>query len=348
MLQFSLCRGLRSGLNFSRRASFATSTAYSRFAILFPGQGAQYVGMGKDLYDTYPVARDVFEQANDTLGEDLASLMFSGDQDKLTLTANAQPAILITSIALFRVFESKYKLDLPKHCAYVLGHSLGEYSALVAVGALDLGDAIKLVRLRGQAMQESVSQRTEPTAMTALVLQGSSIDALKTHLRAIQPMLPSEEVAQLANINSSKQVVLSGTQRGVGLAVQELQARRLAARAIDLPVSAPFHCSLMAPAADTMQEALRNITFRAPILPIISNVLGEPVNDLAQFPELLVRQVTHTVQWLASQQYCHNHGIQDFISFGPGRALANLLKREYPKVTIQPIATANDIKQFCP
>ncbi|RKP38229.1 acyl transferase/acyl hydrolase/lysophospholipase [Dimargaris cristalligena] len=333
--------------------------------------------MGKDLHATFPVARSVFEEVDDTLQFKLSTLMFEGNQDELTLTQNAQPAILATSIALLRVLQTECGFNIGQNGAYALGHSLGEYTALVATGALSLSDAVSLVRLRGSAMQDIVNKRDQRTAMTALVLHGTSIASLKKHLDSIQPQLPPHEVAELANINSSRQVVLSGTRHGVGLAVQELQARRLAARAIDLPVSAPFHCSLMQPAATVMAQAFGLAPkpspsppsstspsstsssapsplpvlpvpplFHTPIIPVISNVTARPVVDPQQFPQLLVDQVTRSVQWAPSVEYCQTSGILDFIAFGPGKVLANLLKREHPEDKIKNVTNVTDIRDF--
>ncbi|KAJ1978180.1 hypothetical protein H4R35_002003 [Dimargaris xerosporica] len=324
----------------------SASSPTPKAAIMFPGQGAQYVGMGKDLYGAFPAAKAVIDEADAALGFSLSSLMFQGDSHELTLTMNAQPAILTVSVALLRVLEQEHGFRVAGRCAYALGHSLGEYTALVAAGALSLTDAIRLVRRRGLAMHDVVRHRKQPTAMTALMLHGTSVSDIQRNLLSIQPTLPAGEVAELANINSSRQVVLSGTEAGVGAAVQELQARRLAARAIDLPVSAPFHCSLMRPAAKAMKEALQTVHFAPLKLPIVSNVTAAPITNHTQFPDLLVQQVTHTVAWAPSVGYCQRHNIVHFISIGPGKVLANLLKREHPKDKIIPVTNNEELRQF--
>ncbi|KAJ1983017.1 [acyl-carrier-protein] S-malonyltransferase [Dimargaris verticillata] len=298
------------------------------------------------MYGTFPAAKAAIDEADATLGFSLSALMFQGDSHELTLTMNAQPAILTVSVALLRVLEQEYGFHIADRCAYAMGHSLGEYTALVAAGALSLADALRLVRRRGLAMHDVVSHREQPTAMTALMLHGASVSDIQRNLSSIQLTLPAGDVAELANINSSRQVVLSGTEAGVGAAVQELQARRLAARAIDLPVSAPFHCSLMRPAAKVMKEALKSVQFTPLQLPIISNVTAAPITNHTQFPDLLVQQVTHTVAWAPSVSYCQRNGIVHFISVGPGKVLANLLKREHPKDKIIPVTNVEELREF--
>ncbi|CAH1756638.1 4014_t:CDS:2 [Entrophospora sp. SA101] len=278
------------------------------------GQGAQYVGMGKDFYEKYSVSREVFDEANQTLGFNLTKLIFDGDQLELTQTENAQPAILMTSVAILRVLEKEYGFDLSSSCNFALGHSLGEYVTLVATKSLSLSDAIKLVRLRGNAMSRTVSNLGVKTAMAALIVREENLDKLQEAIKEINTNLPKGESVELANINSA---VISGTSEGVDLASSALQLNHLAARAVYLPVSAPFHCKLMDPAREMMKDALNGVKFQTPIVDVISNVTARP-------------QVTATVQWQKSIKYCKERGVDNFLLIGPAKVLANLLRKEYP------------------
>ncbi|KAF9305181.1 hypothetical protein BGZ74_011109 [Mortierella antarctica] len=315
-------------------------------AILFPGQGSQFVGMGQDLYEAYAAAREVVDEADDALGGTLKHVMFEGSQEELTRTENAQPAILTTSIAMLRVLETERGFDLKTSCKFALGHSLGEYSALVATKSLSLKDAVKLVRLRGEAMTKAVTNKGT-TAMSALVVRSLKLEDLIKAMDEIKTSLPSGEIAEIANINSSFQVVISGSQKGVDHASKILQARKIAARAVDLPVSAPFHCSLMQPAADAMKEALKDIQFEKPIIDVVSNVTAQPIKNASDISDLLVRQVTGTVQWhqsignLQTIEQVHN-----YISLGPGKVLANLMRKEYPRDFVRTVTSAEDIQHW--
>lgn len=312
---------------------------------MFPGQGSQYVGMGKDLYNSFPSAKAVYDEAEEALGGGLIETVFEGKQQRLTATENAQPAILTTSIAIFTVLEKDYGFDIASSCNYCLGHSLGEYSALVATGALSLTDAVKLVRLRGQAMSQAVSPDIR-TSMAALVVNGDKLYDLKHSIEKVRKeLIDKDDVVELANINSSFQVVISGSTDAVAIASDYLRSQQLATRAVDLPVSAPFHTFFMNPAAQAMKEALQSIEFKDPKVEIISNVTARPITSTKEIPDLLVQQVTDTVDWYGSIKYCKENDVGDFVAIGPGKVLANLLKKEYPLDKVRSLTTAADIKR---
>ncbi|KAI8337033.1 acyl transferase/acyl hydrolase/lysophospholipase [Chlamydoabsidia padenii] len=300
--------------------------------------------MGKDLYHLYPrSAKLVFDEVDEALGYGLKSLIFEGRQEKLRWTENAQPAILTTSVAMLRVLELEFGLEVA--CGYALGHSLGEYTALVATKSLSLTDAVRLVRLRGEAMTRAVRYLPEPTAMVALVVRDGRLQELEDAIGEIKDRLPKGEVVELANINSSFQVVISGTTKGVDTTSRILQQRQLAARAVDLPVSAPFHCEFMTEAAQVMKDALKSVTFQKPCVDVISNVTAKPYISVEEIREHLVQQITSPIQWSRSITYCKTQDVDEFICFGPGKVLANLLKKEYPMDNIKSITGADDIIQ---
>jgi [acyl-carrier-protein] S-malonyltransferase len=290
-------------------------------AFLFPGQGAQKVGMGKDLAETSAAARAVFEEADDALGEKLSDLIFNGPQEELTLTANTQPAILTVSIAALRAFEEKCDLTP----ALVAGHSLGEFSALVAAGGFQLADAVRITRARGTFMQEAV-----PAGVggMAAVVGDISFDKLSEVCREAA----GDQVVSPANLNAPGQVVISGHKDAVNRASDVLEEMGL--RVIPLPVSAPFHSSLMAPAAEKLGEVLKSVTIGALAVPVVTNVEATPNRDTARVRDLLVRQVTAPVQWVASMRGILDAKISTFIEFGPGNVLAGLMRRIEKKASM--------------
>lgn len=287
-------------------------------AFVFPGQGSQAVGMGGALAEAFPVARHTFEEVDDALDQKLSRLMFEGPEEDLRLTANAQPALMAVSLAVARVMEAEGNLKLADKAAYVAGHSLGEYSALAAVGTLEVADAARLLRRRGQAMQEAVP--VGEGAMAA-VLGLDLADA-----QAVAEEAAENEVCQAANDNAPGQVVLSGHTAAVERAV-ELAKAKGAKRAILLPVSAPFHCSLMAPAADVMAEALGAVELRMPAVPLVANVTASHLSDPAEIRRKLVEQVTGMVRWRESVAYMAGQGVETVIELGAGKVLTGLTRR---------------------
>ena len=299
-------------------------------AYVFPGQGAQSVGMGRDLAEAYPTARAVFEEVDEALREKLSELIWNGEAAELTLTANAQPALMAMSIAALRALEAK-GVALPD---FVAGHSLGEYSALTAAGALHVADAAKLLRLRGQAMQEAV-----PVGVGAMAaLLGLDFETA----RAVAEEAAGDEVCQAANDNDPAQVVVSGHKAAVERAVEIAKARG-ARRAVVLPVSAPFHCVLMQPAADRMQEALAEVRIAAPRMPVVSNVSAEGETEPSRIRELLVRQVTGSVRWRESVAWMAAQGVDEFWEIGAGKALSGMIRRIAGDARTRAVATPGDV-----
>ena len=288
-----------------------------KIAFTFPGQGSQTVGMGKALADEYAVARTVFEEVDDALGEKLSDIMWNGPAETLTLTRNAQPALMATSIAAFRVLEER-GLVLADKVSYVAGHSLGEYSALAASGALSLSDTARLLRIRGDAMQQAVP--VGKGAMAAII--GMDIDDVKE----VADSASEGEVCQVANDNSAGQVVLSGVKAAIERATR-LAREKGAKRALLLPVSAPFHCALMAPAAEVMAEALSRAHINQPVVPLIANVLAGPVSDPEAIRRHLVEQVTGMVRWSESISWLASNGVSTLYEVGAGKVLSGLARR---------------------
>jgi [acyl-carrier-protein] S-malonyltransferase len=286
-------------------------------AFTFPGQGSQAVGMGKALADAYPEARDVFAEVDDALGAKLSALMWDGPAEMLTMTENAQPALMAVSLAAVRVLEAR-GVSVAKHAAYVAGHSLGEYSALAAAGSLTIADTARLLQIRGRAMQRAV-----PVGVGAMAaLLGLDYDAAV----AVAAEAAEGAVCQAANDNSDGQVVVSGALAAVERAVTIAKARG-AKRAMLLNVSAPFHCALMQPAADAMAEALAAVTIQAPVVPVIANVLARPITDPAEIRARLVEQVTGNVRWRESVKWLAENGVTRLYEIGSGKVLTGLVKR---------------------
>lgn len=309
----------------------------SKRAFTFPGQGSQAVGMGKALSEAFPEARAVFDEVDSALGEHLSGTMFEGPEDALRLTENAQPALMAVSMAVVRVLEARAG-SIADHAAFVAGHSLGEYSALCAAGTFSLTDAARLLRTRGRAMQRAVP--VGQGGMAAIL--GLDFDVVT----AIAAEAAAGDVCDVANDNSPGQVVISGTIAAVERAM-ELAKARGAKRALPLPVSAPFHCRLMAPAAEVMDEALAEVQMNAPSLPVISNVLARPITDPVEIRRHLVEQVTGMVRWTESITWLTSEGgVTHLSELGSGKVLTGLAKRIAPEVTAISVYDEPEIVAF--
>jgi [acyl-carrier-protein] S-malonyltransferase len=306
-------------------------------AFVFPGQGSQAVGMGKALAETFACARAVFEEVDAALADKLSAVMWEGPAEKVTLTENAQPALVAVSLAAMRVLETEAGLNLARDAQFVAGHSVGEYSALAAAGALSLGDAVRLVRIRGRAMQQAVPVGVG--AMAALI--GVEFE----QAAAIAAEAAQGEVVQAANDNGGGQVVVSGHKAAVERAVEIAKAKG-ARRAMLLPVSAPFHSALMAPAADVMRDALAKVTIRPPTVPLVANVLARPTQHPTQIMRGLVEQVTGTVRWRESVAFMAAAGVTTFYEVGSGKVLSGLVKRIAEGANGVSIGTPDDVAAF--
>ncbi|MFT4744015.1 MAG: [acyl-carrier-protein] S-malonyltransferase [Yoonia sp.] len=301
-------------------------------AFVFPGQGAQTIGMGKALADAYPAAKAVFDEVNEALNEDLSALIWDGDIADLTLTRNAQPALMATSIAAMRALSSE-GIDISA-ASFVAGHSLGEYTALAAAGALSLSDTARLLRVRGTAMQEAV-----PVGIGAMAaLLGLDFETAQ----AVAEEAAQGEVCQAANDNDPSQVVVSGHKAAVERALI-IAKEKGAKRAMLLPVSAPFHCSLMAPAADVMASALDGVEITAPTVPLVANVAATTVTDPAEIRSLLVAQVTGSVRWRESVGYMATQGVTEIWEIGAGKALSGMIRRIDKSIATKAVGTPDDI-----
>jgi [acyl-carrier-protein] S-malonyltransferase len=311
-------------------------------AMLFPGQGSQALGMGKSLADGFAAARRLYEEVDDALGEHLSCLMFEGPECDLTLTENAQPALLATSLAALRVLQAEGGFAVSRHVAYVAGHSLGEYSALAAAGALSVGTAARLLKLRGQAMQRAVPPGRG--AMAALI--GIDLEAAcQVAAEASRAVAGAPQICAVANDNAPGQVVVSGDRDAVERAIAIARAYG-GRRSVILPVSAPFHSPLMAPAAAEMREALEAVELRSPLVPLVANVSAEPTCEPGKIKRLLVEQVTSMVRWRESMQFLAADGVEEVVETGAGHVLAGLAKRIVPEVRARSVGTAAEVDAF--
>ncbi len=303
-------------------------------AFMFPGQGSQAVGMGKALAEHFAAARAVFEEVDAALGQNLSQLMWEGPEADLTLTENAQPALMAVSMAVIRVLEAEHGITVANTASFMAGHSLGEYSALAAAGTFTLGDAARLLKIRGKAMQSATPVGTG--AMAALL----GLDFANAAAAAAEAA--QGDVCQAANDNSDGQVVVSGGRAAVERCAEIAKAKG-ARRAVMLPVSAPFHCALMQPAADVMAEALAEVAMRAPVVPVVANVGASPLTDPAAIRESLVKQVTGTVRWRECVAYMAAQGVTRFYEIGAGKVLTGLSKKNAPEATAFAVGTPDDI-----
>lgn len=308
-------------------------------AFVFPGQGSQFIGMGKDLAENFLVAREVFEEVDDALSQSLSKMMFEGEESDLNLTENTQPALMAVSVAVARILEKDMgiKIEKDNETAFVAGHSLGEYSALTAAGAISLSESAGLLRTRGQAMQKAV-----PVGVGAMAaILGLEYDDVS----AIAAEASDSEVCAAANDNAFGQVVVSGHKQAVEKAIA-LASEKGAKRAVLLPVSAPFHCALMQPAADVMEEALGKATILAPSVPLVANVTAEVVEDPELIRKYLVQQVTGTVRWRESVLYMKENGVSTLIELGAGKVLSGLARRIDRDLSASSLGTVDSLESF--
>ncbi|MCP4923924.1 MAG: ACP S-malonyltransferase [bacterium] len=307
-------------------------------AVLFPGQGSQTVGMGRSLFDASPAAREVFEEVDDSLGDSLSKTIFEGPESDLNLTANTQPALMAVSMALMRTLKKEANLDLTQKARFFAGHSLGELSAHAAAGTLSLKDTAQITRYRGEAMQKAV--RVGQGAMAAILGLNFNVVEEITQAASIGTGL-----CALANDNCPGQVVISGHKGAVEKAI-ELSTKKGAKRAIFLPVSAPFHCDLMAPAAKALQEKLPNFSFKTPSLPIVTNVTAKPEKDPKVLRDLLITQVTGRVRWRESVEEMLSQGVTTFIEVGAGKVLSGLVRRINRDAKVMAVNTPEDVEKI--
>lgn len=306
-------------------------------AFIFPGQGSQFIGMGQDLAENFAEAKEVFQQVDDALSQNLSAMMFTGEADDLNMTENTQPALMAVSVAVMRVLEKQGGLNLKNSAAFVAGHSLGEYSALTAAGVIDLSDTARLLKLRGQSMQKAV-----PVGVGAMAaVLGLDFDAVAE----IAKEAAGDDICAAANDNSDGQVVVSGHQAAVERAI-ELAKARGARKAVMLAVSAPFHCDLMAPAAEAMRPALDDTSFNAPAVPVVANVTAQAETDAERLKSLLVDQITGMVRWRESVLYMASQGVESMVEIGAGKVLCGLARRIDKSIACEAVGTAEQIEEF--
>ncbi len=304
-------------------------------AFIFPGQGSQFVGMGKYLAESFTEAKEVFQEVDDALSQNLSKIMFEGPEGDLNLTENTQPALMAVSMAVVRILKKQGGLKLDESCAFMAGHSLGEYSALTAAGSFDLPVTARLLKKRGQAMQRAVPVGVG--AMAAILgLDYGDVDAIAKEAS-------NHEVCQAANDNSVGQVVISGHKGAVAAAIA-LATERGAKKAVELPVSAPFHCTLMAPAAQEMAYALADTNIRPPFVPIVSNVTAQGISEPSDIRRLLVDQITGTVRWRESVLWMKEQGVGEMIELGAGKVLSGLVKRIDKEIACESVGTPEQIE----
>ncbi len=309
-----------------------------KYCFVFPGQGSQFVGMGKDLADNFASAKEVFGEINDALSQDLTSLMFKGPEPELTLTANAQPALMSVSMALVRVLEKDFGIKLKEKAAFVAGHSLGEYSAACAAGVFSLTDTAKLLRIRGDAMQKAV-----PVGVGGMAaVMGVSFKDVQALAEACSS---PDAICVAANDNADGQVVLSGHLKAIDKAV-EVAAEFGAKRCVKLPVSAPFHSPLMKDAADVMARALMEVEAKDAQIPLISNVLASAITDRKEIIKRLIEQVTGSVRWRESVIYMREQGVTDVVELGAGKILSGIVKRSDKEINAISVSTPAEIEEL--
>jgi len=307
-----------------------------KYAFVFPGQGSQFIGMGKDLADNFKTAKDVFQEVNDALSQDLFKVMCEGPDSDLTLTTNAQPALMAHSMAVVKVLEKDFGINLKDKAAFVAGHSLGEYSAACAAGVFSLSDTAKLLRIRGEAMQKAVPLGVGGMA-AVLGVSFKDVEALA------EACAEGNSICVAANDNADGQVVLSGHMEAIERAV-ELAPEFGAKRCVKLPVSAPFHSPLMAPAAEVMAEALSKVNFANPQIPLISNVLAEAVFSGEEIVQNLVKQVTGSVRWRETVVYMKEQGVTDVVELGAGKVLSGIVKRSNKEINAISVGSSAEIE----
>jgi [acyl-carrier-protein] S-malonyltransferase len=306
-------------------------------SFLFPGQGSQAPGMGKDLAGAFPVAKQLFEEVDDALDQHLTRLMFDGPEDDLMLTENAQPALMAMSLAVVRILETEGKMKLVDSCQFVAGHSLGEYSALTAAKTFSVADAARILKARGRAMQQAVP--VGEGAMAALM--GVELDLAEE----IAAEAEEDGVCTAANDNAPGQIVISGSTAAIERAV-EIGKEKGAKRCIILPVSAPFHCAMMAPAADVMAEVLAAVEMNSPVVPVIANVTADQVSQVTDIRRILVEQVTSRVRWRECVLYMKDHGVDTLVEMGAGKVLSGLARRIDRELNAISVQTPDDIEEF--
>jgi len=303
------------------------------FSVIFPGQGSQLVGMGKDLHDKYSLVKDLFQEADDTLGFSLSSLILNGPKENLDLTENTQPAIFLISHSIFKLIKEEFNIDLNK-AKFLAGHSLGEYSALVSAGSLSFSDTLKILKIRGKAMQSSVPKGV-----------GGMVAVLGSEIKTIENLINKNNEkyeCYIANDNSVGQIVLSGNIEDLEKMMVDLKSANI--KNIKLPVSAPFHCKLMNKATLVMSEEIKKLNFKEPENTLISNVTGKEISNSRELKDLLIRQIESRVRWRESVLLMINKGVNQFIEIGPGKVLSGLIKRINKNVKVSAINTEEDIK----